>query len=50
MPLDSLFDMNKEKWEKLDQDSFNALFRGSAVKRTRYQGLKRNIDFVVEED
>jgi len=49
-PVEMLFNMNKEKWEKLDRNSFNDLFRGSAVKRTKYQGLKRNIDFVSKEE
>ncbi|MFN9520416.1 MAG: tRNA epoxyqueuosine(34) reductase QueG, partial [Bacteroidota bacterium] len=28
------------------EDVFNELFKKSAVKRTRYNGLKRNIDFL----
>jgi len=38
--------MNKEKWEQLTEDQFNVLFRESAVKRTNFIGLKRNISFL----
>lgn len=34
--------------EELSQDVFNELFKLSAIKRTKFKGLKRNIDFVKE--
>ncbi len=48
-PDPQLKEMNKEKWEHLTEDQFNALFRNSAVKRTKYCGLMRNIDFLKKE-
>jgi len=33
-------------WEELDLDEYRRLFKGSAVKRAKFQGLKRNIDIV----
>ena len=50
IPVEALYDMDREKWQKLDLNTFQDLFRGSAVKRTKYQGLRRNIDFVTAED
>jgi len=38
--------MNKAKWENLSEDEFRAMFSKSAITRTRYSGLKRNIDFL----
>ena len=32
-----------EDWEKLDEEKFRQLFRESAVKRTKFEGLKRNL-------
>ena len=32
----------EEDWKKLDEDGFRKLFRNSAVKRTKFEGLKRN--------
>jgi epoxyqueuosine reductase len=49
MPIDDLFEMRKDQWEELDEDSFRDLFQGSAVKRTKYQGLKRNIRFLEDK-
>lgn len=45
-PHDQLQRMNKSDWEEMTHEVFNELFRKSAVKRTKYEGLKRNIKFV----
>jgi epoxyqueuosine reductase len=45
-PKPELRSMNSEKWEALQAEEFDVLFQGSAVKRTGYDGLKRNITFV----
>lgn len=52
-PKKELLDMTKEDWIDLNEVTFNELFSGSAVKRTKFEGLKRNIKFVtdsLEED
>ncbi len=36
----------KKDWQDLDEEKFDEIFSGSAVKRTKFEGLKRNIDFV----
>lgn len=45
-PHDSLLHMNKSDWNDLTEEVFREVFRNSAVKRTKYLGLKRNIDFL----
>jgi epoxyqueuosine reductase len=45
-PLPELLTMTRSDWEELAEDTFKKLFKGSAVKRTRYSGLKRNIGFL----
>ncbi len=45
-PSQDLLDMKMANWNKLNKIQFNSLFKGSAVARTRYKGLKRNIDFL----
>lgn len=42
-PTDEFLNMTKEQWRNLTHDDFRRLFRGSAVKRAKYEGLKRNI-------
>jgi epoxyqueuosine reductase len=41
--------MNKQDWEDLNNEKFNQLFEGSAVKRTGYEGLKRNIAYLTKK-
>lgn len=45
-PHPQLNEMSKNDWEEISHELFNELFRKSAVKRTKYEGLKRNIAFV----
>ncbi len=42
-------DLKATEWTELTQDIFNELFKLSAVKRTKFKGLKRNIDFVNQK-
>jgi len=44
----TLMNLTKEEWSEMDKPLFNALFRNSAVKRTRFEGLKRNLRFLEE--
>lgn len=43
-----LMNLTKEEWNEMDKHRFNELFRNSAVKRTRFEGLKRNLRFLGE--
>lgn len=45
-PKDTLLSMSNDDWENLSETDFNDLFEGSAVKRAKYSGLKRNIAFL----
>lgn len=44
-PSQQLRNMEKADWGKLDKPQFNVLFKDSAVQRTGYKNLKRNIGF-----
>ena len=48
-PSDSLLNMTREKWQQLTVEEYRELFRGSAVKRAKYEGLMRNIQAIIEE-
>lgn len=41
-----LLEMKKEEWIHLNESTFQVLFKNSAVKRTKFKGLKRNINFI----
>ncbi|MBG15008.1 MAG: tRNA epoxyqueuosine(34) reductase QueG [Crocinitomicaceae bacterium] len=41
-----LLKLTKKQWNELSKETFNELFKKSAVKRTKFDGLKRNIKFL----
>ncbi len=43
---EKLLSMKKKEWEEITEEVFQQLFKKSAVKRTRFEGLKRNIRFL----
>ena len=45
-PHEDLPGMQKESWQELTKEIFQEVFRKSAVKRTKYEGLMRNIESV----
>jgi epoxyqueuosine reductase len=45
-PPPDLENMTRQEWFELTEEVFQKLFNKSAVQRTRYVGLKRNIDFL----
>lgn len=44
MPHPDLLTMSREEWQNLERERFQEIFRKSPVKRTKYAGLKRNIE------
>ncbi|MDR0385771.1 MAG: tRNA epoxyqueuosine(34) reductase QueG [Prevotellaceae bacterium] len=42
-PSPDMLNRTKEDWDNLSEDEFLLIFRKSAVKRTKYSGLKRNM-------
>jgi len=48
-PEIKLMNLTKNEWDNMDKPLFNKLFSNSAVKRTRFEGLKRNLKFLEEE-
>lgn len=45
-PRENLLAMTKKDWEEITKDTFDKVFKNSAVKRTKYDGLLRNIRFL----
>ncbi len=43
-----LMNLTKSEWNEMDKPLFNDLFMNSAVKRTRFEGLKRNLKYLEE--
>lgn len=47
-PHPELLAMSKKDWEEITEDTFKKVFKNSAVKRTKFPGLKRNINFLKD--
>lgn len=47
-PHPELLSMTKKDWEEITEDTFKKVFQKSAVKRTKFSGLKRNINFLKD--
>lgn len=48
-PDKRLMKLAKDEWNSMDRPLFNELFKNSAVKRTGFDGLKRNLRFIDSE-
>lgn len=49
-PKEELMTKTKREWLEITEEVFDALFFGSPVKRAKFEGLKRNIDFLNTHD
>ena len=45
-PNKELLELTQNDWLELTEETFKRVFKKSAVKRTKFKGLKRNIDFL----
>lgn len=43
---ESLLQFTEADWYDMTEETFNIVFKNSAVKRTKYKGLKRNLQFI----
>ncbi len=48
-PREELLGMTRQKWENMTVDDYRRLFKGSAVKRAKYEGLMRNIKAMADD-
>jgi epoxyqueuosine reductase len=47
-PNSDIKNFTKHDWKDITQEIFSSVFKKSAVKRTKFSGLKRNLDFLSE--
>ena len=47
-PNSEIKNFTKQEWKDITQEIFSSVFRKSAVKRTKFTGLKRNLNFLSE--
>ena len=49
-PTPKLLQLSKNEWHLIEKPLFNEIFKNSAVKRTGFKGLKRNLEFIRSEE
>jgi epoxyqueuosine reductase len=49
-PKPELLAMSKKDWEELSEEVFRDLFKKSALQRSKFKGLKRNIDYLKKDE
>jgi epoxyqueuosine reductase len=47
-PKEAILQFTKRDWEEITEDTFQKVFKKSAVKRTKFLGLQRNISFLKD--
>jgi epoxyqueuosine reductase len=45
-PSPELLDFSQREWKEMTEETFKRVFAKSAVKRAKYAGLRRNVDFL----
>ena len=45
-PHPDLLSLSRRDWQELTEDTFSRIFKKSAVKRVKFEGLKRNVRFI----
>ncbi|QGY43564.1 tRNA epoxyqueuosine(34) reductase QueG [Maribellus comscasis] len=49
LPKSKLLELTRDEWHNIDKPLFKDIFKNSAVKRTGFKGLKRNLRFIQPE-
>lgn len=45
-PIPEILNLSTKAWEEMTEETFNKLFKHSALKRTKFAGIKRNLKFI----
>lgn len=49
-PVPGLLDYTEKDWEELTEEKFKIIFSNSPVKRTKFKGIKRNLQFLTSHE
>jgi len=47
-PVPEILNFSTGDWEALTEESFQSIFKNSAIKRTKFNGIKRNLQFIQQ--
>lgn len=46
MPIPGILNLTNSQWEEMSEEKFRVLFKNSPIKRTKFKGIKRNLQFL----
>ncbi len=47
-PLPAILNFSNNDWEELTEESFKLIFKNSPLKRSKFEGIKRNLKFIQQ--
>jgi len=47
-PLPQVLNLSKHDWEEMTEESFKIIFKDSPLKRSKFEGIKRNLRFIQQ--
>jgi epoxyqueuosine reductase len=47
-PIPEILNLSTQDWEHMTEESFKKIFRHSPLKRTKFKGIQRNLQFIKE--
>jgi epoxyqueuosine reductase len=48
-PIAEILHYNEKDWEEITEEGFRKIFTGSPLKRAKYQGIRRNLQFIRKD-
>jgi epoxyqueuosine reductase len=48
-PISEVLNLTTSQWQELSEESFRKIFKNSTIKRSKYNGIRRNLKFIAGE-
>ncbi|WP_153799566.1 tRNA epoxyqueuosine(34) reductase QueG [Foetidibacter luteolus] len=48
-PIPEILNLSTRQWEEMTEESFRTIFKNSALKRTKFKGIQRNLKFLQQQ-
>ncbi|CAN5535934.1 tRNA epoxyqueuosine(34) reductase QueG [soil metagenome] len=48
-PIPAILNLSNSNWEEMTEEAFKSIFKNSPLKRSKYAGIRRNLDFLGEQ-
>ena len=50
IPIPEILDLSAKEWEEMSEEAVLKIFRESPLKRAKYNGIRRNLDFIRDDN